>query len=130
MTISVYSTGGPRPSAEDVQIALEWLDWVGAHTGNPDLATISAVAVDTLRAASEPRPVWPAKETAAALGVEPANLGDIRGLPEPAQVLPRPTVVHPDKVMRLWYADEIEAFAKEWRARRAPKSTRNREEES
>lgn len=75
-------------------------------------------AVRILREAVKPRPVWPAKEAAACLGVDPSNLGDLRGLPEPAQKLPRPTVTHPEKTMSLWYVDEIEEFAARRRAER------------
>jgi hypothetical protein len=108
-----------RPSAEEVEHAL------GALEGIIDRAPVGSSgrargwsALGVLRTAAEPRPVWPRKEAADALGVLPANLDDVRGLPEPAQVLPRPTRSNPGNVMRLWWADEIEGFAAERRARK------------
>jgi hypothetical protein len=107
---------GPRPSREDVELALARARQFAVEAARDD--EFEADIEPVLRAALAPRPEWPAREVGLALGVDPANLGDVRGLPEPAQLLPRPTVVHPDKVMRLWYADEIVAFAPEWRARK------------
>jgi hypothetical protein len=102
-----------RPSAEEVELALAML--ADARIGDHRMRE-NATAI--LRAALEPRPVWPRKEVARELGVLPANLMDVRGLPEPAQELPRPTRSNPDNVLRLWYVDEIDEFARERRARK------------
>jgi hypothetical protein len=96
-----------RPSEAEIRVALDDVS-EGA----------SPWALRTLRAATKPRPVWPAKEAAACLGVDPSNLGDLRGMPAPAQVLPRPSVTHPEKTMSLWFVDEIEEFAARRRAER------------
>jgi hypothetical protein len=105
-----------RPSGPDIERALNRLR---------DFASEASCAVEgeeveaTLRAAIAPRPVMLSKEAAEALGVDPANLEprSVADLPEPAQVVPRPTVRHPDRVVRLWWADEIEACAAAKRAR-------------
>lgn len=77
--------------------------------------------LNTLQAATRPRVLWPAKEVGEYLGVKPENLRpqNLRGLPEPAQVFPRPTKSDPDREMRMWWADEIEDFKPELDARRA-----------
>ena len=109
-----------RPSAEEIKLAL--VELAEARAGDHKRREW---ATRVLREALKPRPVWPAKEVAEALStngyrVAPSNLNDVRGLPAPAQELPRPTVAHPDKVMRLWYADEIVEFA----AARPPRAGR------
>lgn len=101
-----------RPSEQEISTAL---DMLGAPSvSDPEHRR----ALRVLRAALAPRPVWPAKEAAACLGVLSANLGDLRGLPRPAQELPRPTVTRPDQTFSLYYVDEIEAFAAERRAKK------------
>lgn len=82
-------------------------------------AAEQARVMEVLREAVRPRLVWPSKEAAAALGVNPANLNaqSVAGLPEPAQRLPRPTTLHPDREMRLWFVDEILECAARKRAR-------------
>lgn len=69
----------------------------------------------TLRAALAPREVWPAKEVAACLRVQVSNLRTTSGLPAPCQVFDRPTATNPDKKMRLWWRDEIEAHPMAYR---------------
>lgn len=117
--------GSRRPSGEEVDAAVHELTRVIAHAeqcsweSRPDEAR-AALAV--LRAAVAPRVLWPAKEAAAELGVDPANLRveSLPGLPAPVQELPRPTARNANNVLRLWDAAEIRAFA----ARRAEERAR------
>lgn len=76
-------------------------------------------ALRVLREAVWLRPVLPSKEAAELLGVDPSNLNDksVAGLPAPAYVFSRPTKAHPERVMRLWWKDEIEVCARAKRAR-------------
>lgn len=108
-----------RPSEQEIEAAL---NLVSAGREASSLAAFMR-AMNLLRIAVLPRPVWPAKEVAACLSTDgkqfdPSNLSDLRGLPEPAQKLPRPTVTHPEKTMSLWFVDEIEEFAARRRAER------------
>lgn len=85
-----------------------------------------AKTLRVLREAVRYWPVWPSKEVAKALGIDSANLQPDKepGLPEPVQRLPRPTARHPDRVMRLWDAGEIEEFAARRRAERNEREVR------
>jgi hypothetical protein len=98
--------------------------------GYQSAASDARGALEVLREAVRPRLVMLSKEAAAALGVDPANLEpkSVADLPEPVQVVPRPTVRHPDRVVRLWDADEIEACAAAKRARATGANERNGEE--
>jgi hypothetical protein len=110
-----------RPSGPDIERALSLVGDVfelrrssnGTARGRARIEAEQAAALEVLREAVRPRLVMLSKEAAAVLGVDPSNLepGSVAGLPEPAQVVPRPTVLHPDRVVRVWYADEIEACA-------------------
>jgi hypothetical protein len=101
-----------RPSELQVSLALDVLN--AACRALPEQER----ALKVLRRALKPRPVWPAKEAAACLGVDPSNLGDLRGMPAPAQKLARPAAGLPNKTMSLWFVDEIEEFAARRRAER------------
>lgn len=112
-----------RPSPAEVDEALATAALV--VTGAVKLDDREARAwLSVLQAATRPRPVWPAKETAACLGVKAENLRprNVAGLPEPAQVFARPTRAHPDRVERYWFADEIEDFKVVLDARRLERS--------
>lgn len=102
-----------RPSERQISEALRVLNQYQIETASNRRRALRVIAE-----AVKPRPVWPAKEAAACLGVDPSNLGDLRGLPEPAQKLPRPAKGLPDKTMSLWFVDEIEEFAARRRAER------------
>jgi hypothetical protein len=107
-----------RPSEARVAEALEFV----AHAMASDArlsATEQRIVLRTLRAAVKPRPVWPAKEVAAFLGVKPEQLrpGGMRNFdkfPVPAQELPRPTGALPGKKMRLWFVDQVEDFKRDY----------------
>jgi hypothetical protein len=95
-----------RPSEARIAEALDTLDAYVPRNCN------QSRAVGVLRQALKPRTVWSSKEVADALGVDPSNLqpGGMRGfelLAKPFQRLPRPSATIPDKVMRLWWADEV-----------------------
>lgn len=111
-----------RPSAEEVEAALNALEYVARHLVDASyplrLDMPLRDAHEVLRAALPPQRVGAAKDVSLALGVEMGNLDDLRGLPEPWRTLPRPTAKHPDRVSRLWDMDEIEAFAAARRAKR------------
>jgi hypothetical protein len=111
------------PTAAEVDEALT-LVTLGL-TGAAKLSDVEQrLALSTLRRAARPRPVWPAKEAAECLGTVSANLtpARFRGLPEPAWVFPRPSVTHPGRVERLFWADEIEGLAAARRARERERS--------
>lgn len=111
-----------RPSGPEIETALSIvaeLRELAVREGYQAAADLAAGARDVLREAVRPRLVMLSKEAAAALGVDPSNLGpeSVANLPEPAQVVPRPTSRYPDRVVRLWWADEIEECAAAKRAR-------------
>jgi hypothetical protein len=101
-----------RPTEDEVFDALMVLSELVAVSHEELLSGYPQEAMPILRAAVKPRPVWPVKEVAEYLDVRPENVRPekLRGLPQPAQEFPRPTVRHPEKTMRLFYADEIEAY--------------------
>lgn len=97
-----------RPDEAQVKLALHQL----AELVDVRTSTVHGQAIKVIRAALKPRTVWSSKEVADALGVDPSNLqpGGMRGfelLAVPFQTLPRPSATNPDKVMRLWWADEV-----------------------
>lgn len=104
-----------RPDEAQVKEALAVVDdWERQESGE----RVAWVA-KTLRAAVKPRPVWPAKEVAEHLGVNPANLrvGRMQNFdkfPEPAQELPRPTEKDPAKTVRFWFVDEVKDFKRDY----------------
>lgn len=111
-----------RPSGPEIERALTAVDdlrAVAVSMGYLATANAGLAALNVLREAVRPRLVMLSKEAAAALGVDPSNLGpeSVANLPQPAQVVPRPTVRYPDRVVRLWWADEIEECAAAKRAR-------------
>lgn len=120
-----------RPSGRDIELALEIVDGLFARRLASCASMVEAAAararvaaerddvMGVLREAVAPRPVWPTKEAAAALGVDPSNLNreSVAGLPEPAQRIPRPTEHQPGRTTRLWFVDEIEECAARKRAR-------------
>lgn len=69
-------------------------------------------ALQVLRDATKPRPVWPVKEAADYLGVRVENLrpDKLRGLPAPAYEFPRATRTDLARTMRLFWVDEIVAY--------------------
>lgn len=108
-----------RPSEQDVSDALGHLRCVVAAGGTTAERTAGSRALRVLKAATEPRPVWPAKEVGECLGVNPANLrvGRMQNFdkfPEPAQELPRPTEKDPAKTVRFWYVDEVQDFKRDY----------------
>lgn len=108
-----------RPSELEVEEALRELDeFIEAHV-TPGEGFAARRAWTTLREASRLRPVLPTKEAAELLGVDPSNLEpkSVAGLPAPAYVFPRPRKGQADRVMRLWWKDEIEVCARAKRAR-------------
>lgn len=116
-----------RPSGPEIELALGIVAGlfelrrasVGTERASERVAAERDDVMGVLREAVRPRLVWPTKEAAAALGVDPSNLNpeSVAGLPEPAQRLARPTVHDPDRTMRLWFVDEIEECAVRKRAR-------------
>lgn len=121
-----------RPSEQEVEEALTMLDvavagWVKLAERNryvtPEGLTRAkaehAAALKVLRKAVRPREVLPSKEAAELLGVDPSNLntGSVAGLPKPAYTFPRPRKDLADRVMRVWWKDEIEDCARAKRAR-------------
>lgn len=105
------------PRQEAIEHALRVLDELVVDSYGHHPAR-SRRALRVLQAAARPRPVLLAKEVAEALGVHPSNLNSVRGLPTPAWRLARPHPGKPDRTVRVWYADEISAFAAGRRAER------------
>lgn len=99
-----------RPSDAEVDEALHVVSELASLvTSGGDLAafTEGMRAHDVLYRATRPRVLWPQLEVAKALGVDPGNVRRQRGLPAPAQVLPRPTPNDPGRTFEQWDADEI-----------------------
>ena len=108
-----------RPSEQEVEEALRLLS-DAIEGAEESWATLEARdAWRVLEKASRLRPVLPSKEAAELLGVDPSNLNDksVANLPAPAYVFSRPTNAHPERVIRLWWKDEIEVCARAKRAR-------------
>jgi hypothetical protein len=99
-----------RPSDAEVDEALLLIADLAtlAWSAGYDQASKAGLrARDVLYRATRPRVLWPQLEVAKALGVDPGNVRRQRGLPAPAQVLPRPTPTDPDRTFEQWDADEI-----------------------
>lgn len=97
-----------RPTDAEIGVALAALDELVGSAATDRWVAAFRVVCDAVK----DRPRWPVKEVAEYLDVRPENVRPekLRGLPEPAQEFPRPTARHPEKTMRLFYADEIEAY--------------------
>lgn len=97
-----------RPTDREVGEALSALDGLVASAPTQRHVDAFRVVCDAVK----DRPRWPVKEVAEYLDVRPENVRPekLRGLPVPAQEFPRPTARHPEKTMRLFYVDEIEAY--------------------
>lgn len=109
-----------RPSEAEINEALELTAQALSPTHALELTiTEQRIVLRRLRAAVMPRPVWPAKEVAEHLGVNPANLrvGRMQNFdkfPAPAQELPRPTGKDPGKTVRFWFVDEVQDFKRDY----------------
>jgi hypothetical protein len=102
-----------RPSEAEVDEALLTIAELSALVSpRPDGLWDRALrARDVLHRATRPRVLWLSKEVAEALGVADGNVLRTDGLPAPVQVLPRPSAMNPDRVLRLWDRDEVLEFA-------------------
>jgi hypothetical protein len=72
-----------------------------------------AVRLEKLKELFRPGDFMGVAEVNAALGVSPGNLQFIRDLPEPVDQF---------RATRVWYADEIQDFAKIWNAKRSARA--------